>query len=115
MPEKSRLPARNAATAISLAAFSTIGQVPPAASACDGEPQRRKPFEIRRRELEFADSGQVQPAPRRLEPDGVAKAMGDGHAHVGHGQAGGHGAVPKGDEAVHDGLRVNQHVQRVRP
>ena len=103
---------RKASTAISLAAFSTVGRPPPALQRVHREPQRREALEVRRARRSACRSPPDRARRRRVSmPVGLAEAMGDGHAHVGSGQAGGHRAVGERHEPVDDGLRMHQHVE----
>ena len=75
-------PSRNASTAISLAALSTVLALPPAAST-SRQAERREAGLVRRLEGECADGREIEPRGRRLHAIGPGKAVGDRRAHVG--------------------------------
>ena len=75
--------------------------------------ERREARLVRRLEGERADGCQVEPRGRRLHAIGPGEAVGDRRAHVRAAHLRQHRAVAIIDKAVHDGLRVDQHIEPI--
>ena len=98
---------RNAATAISLAAFSAVGAPPPASQASMAMPSagnRPRSASSNVRRPSAARFGRANPGG---DPVGIGEAMGDGRAHVGRGHAGDQRTVGEVDQPMHDRLRMD--------
>ncbi len=108
MSRKPIRPARNAATAISLAALSTVGAVPPARSASRGEASAGKRSWSGASKVSRPIAAEVEPRGRRADPLRPAQRVGDRDAHVRLAELGQHRAVAERDQAVHDRFRMDQ-------
>ena len=103
------------ATAISLAALRTVGAAPPAASARRASASAGKRIEIGLFEGQRRDAGEIEPRRRRPHAHRPGQAMRDRNAHVRRAKLGDDRAVAELDQAVDDRLRVNDHIERLRP
>ncbi len=115
MSRKPIRPARKAPTATSLAAFSTVGAVPPARRASASEAAApENAHRIRRLEGQPRDRAEVEARGRGADPLRPAQGVGDRDAHVRPAELGEHRAVAEGDQAVHDRFRMDQDLDLVR-
>ena len=113
MPVKPRRPVRKAWTAISLAALSAHGAVPPATRGLAGEPQARERVEVGRLEVQAAELDQVEVLDRQVGAVRVVQRVADRHPHVGVAHVRLRRAVAELHERVDDRLRVHDDVDAV--
>ena len=113
-PANGSRPSRNAATATSLAAFSTHGAVPPAIARLARQAQAGEGVLVGRLEVEAAHArpGRASPPARRRGRGGAARRR-SARACRGSPRCASDGAVVEVDQRVHDRLRVHHHVDPV--
>ena len=112
-PARRICPARNAATATSLAAFSQAGAAPPARPGFDRQAEAAEGLGVGRREVEAGDVAPVDRAEGRGEPLRVRQGVADREPHVGLGELGDRRPVAELDHRVHDRLRVDDDLDAV--
>ena len=114
MRPKGIRPSRNAATATSLAALNTAGEIPPARPAATPAPSARKTSRPHRLERERTRGNRIEaPHPAVGQPRGVGQGVQDRQLHRGKSQLRDHAAVAELGERVDDALRVHHHLERV--
>ena len=107
--------ARKAATATSLAAFSTIGANPPRTRASRARRSDGKRPESGRSKVSGDRSREVQPRRRARRCATASPARGDRHAHVGRAELGQHRAVAIGHHRMDHRLRMHDDLDLRRP
>ena len=110
MPGKEIFPARKASTAISLAALTTAGIPPPAASAARARPTAGIALRFEVEEVEPADFDEVEPAEVVAHPLGIRKRVEDRELHVVFSELGHERAVHELDQGMDDGLGMDHDV-----
>ena len=104
---------RNAATAISLAAFNTAGRRPTRLEGPVSERQTFEPLEVGRLELEPHRRVEIHGWEAHVEPLGIGERVLDRHPHVGDPELGDEGAVFELDHRVDRRLRVDDDAHLV--
>ena len=112
MPVKPSRPLRKAWTAISLAALSAHGAVPPATAASRARRRHGKRAEVGLLEVEALQLDQVQRLDRQVGAVRVVQRVADRHAHVRIAHVRLRRAVAELHERVDDRLRVHDDVDR---
>ena len=113
MPRNGSTPSRNAATATSLAAFSTAGAVPPASPAARARRRHGKRLVVGLRELEDQAGGEVERRDRRRRAVRIGERVGDRDAHVRITEVRERGAVAEANQRVDDRGRVHDDLDPV--
>ena len=112
-PVKSRVPARNRATATSSAAIRAADARGPMPAGLAGDPQRREARLVGRAEVEPPGGDEVGRRGRRGQAVGIGQRVLDGKSHVGGAQLGLEGAVDEPDGGVDDALRMDDDLDGV--
>ena len=111
MSRKPMLRPRNASTAISFAALRMVGASPPARKQSGANLRHGNRAESGVSKGQLPHGRKIQTPRRRGNPPRPCQRMCDRRAHVGRGQMGQRGTILIGHQAMHNGLRMNDHAK----